>query len=364
MGLKADGVLGPVTIAALRDEMSTRFAPRGPSVFDTEFSPGGRFLAAVNRAGEARIYRVSNGAVQVTLPHDSAVTSAGFHLDGEVLVTGSRDGRATIWHWRDQRVLRTIRHPGVRTAEFSPDGRLVLTAGASGVRLWEWRTGKLWAVIRSGPALDGSFSRDGRQVVTALREPRAEIWDLPITKGPPIRSAQLGGHDGPVTSASFSRDGLAVTASEDGTARLWSPYGDLDVVRPLPTRLSPNSEFAFERPNGAPAANGRRYHAAKDWFAPPGTPVRAPVTGVVVDVGLTGNGGTVYILAKDGKVWVFRNVAPRVRRGAVVRAGLVIASVLPGSSRPHAHIEVWKTAEDGYRFENMLDPLIFFRGGG
>src|SRR5204863_189768 len=75
---------------------------------------------------------------------------------------------------------------------------------------------QLWS--HDGPVLYAEFSPDGRRVVTASADNTARVWDTstgkPIT--PPLK------HNGPVFHAAFSPDGRrVVTASADGTARIW-----------------------------------------------------------------------------------------------------------------------------------------------
>ena len=61
-------------------------------------------------------------------------------------------------------------------------------------------------------------SPDGRQVVTASPDGTARLWDA--GSGEPL--AVLRGHEDVVTSAVFSPDGRqVVTASVDGTARIF-----------------------------------------------------------------------------------------------------------------------------------------------
>jgi murein DD-endopeptidase MepM/ murein hydrolase activator NlpD len=140
------------------------------------------------------------------------------------------------------------------------------------------------------------------------------------------------------------------------------------IMLPLPPPVPRFSEFAFVEPQGAPDKTGVRHHAGLDWFAPAGTVIRAPVAGRIIEANPATDtsgqvfGGTVKIEARDRRVWIFRHVVPSVRVGDRVRSGQPVAAVSRADSVPtHAHIEIRKTNEGGHRFENMLDPLPFFR---
>jgi WD40 repeat protein len=65
---------------------------------------------------------------------------------------------------------------------------------------------------------NAAFSPDGKTVITASYDGTARLWDA--TSGQP-RSAPMR-HSSFVIAVAFSRDGrLAVTGSDDGTARIW-----------------------------------------------------------------------------------------------------------------------------------------------
>lgn len=159
--------------------------------------------------------------------------------------------------------------------------------------------------------------------------------------------------------------------ARNAKARMGKPFASAKgIVRPLSTSPGFRSEFALVDSEGAPDWNGVRHHAGKDWFAPGRSPVRAPVAGRIIEALVrpttTGQvfGGSVKLEEAHGKrVWVFRHCDPAgVREGQKVDAGQVIAHVTPWlDGAPHAHIEVWKSRDGGYRFENMEDPMKFFK---
>ena len=73
-----------------------------------------------------------------------------------------------------------------------------------------------------GRVTRASFSSDGRQVVTASLDGTARVWD--VTGG---ESVVLEGHADGVTHASFSSDGRQVVTASwgDGTVRVWDIKG-------------------------------------------------------------------------------------------------------------------------------------------
>ena len=76
-----------------------------------------------------------------------------------------------------------------------------------------------------------AFSPDGKFVVTASSDGTARVWEAATGKaiGEPLR------HEGArLRSAAFSPDGkFVVTASEDGTARVWEAATGKAIGEPL-----------------------------------------------------------------------------------------------------------------------------------
>ena len=222
------------------------------------FGQDGRLVVEAGDDGAARILD-DFGRIVRTLEHPAPVTSAILSPDGELVVTADAEQTVRVWRARTGTLVRARRHVsagpvalspergllaapdenGVRlldtdtlapvqelargapftAASFSPDGRLLATAGADGTaRLWSAET---WAPIRvlrghTDELTDVEFSADGRLLVTSSRDRDARVWDVETGE-----SRLLRGHFGDVFGASFSPDGRFVVTAGPTTAGLW-----------------------------------------------------------------------------------------------------------------------------------------------
>jgi murein DD-endopeptidase MepM/ murein hydrolase activator NlpD len=206
-----------------------------------------------------------------------------------------------------------------------------------------------------GDAVDGDY---GPATAAAVEEWK---WRVGYPKGQINNRMGLLG-----LSWIFGEAPLPGRFATNAAARKGKTYASVNgIARPLATSPGISSEFSMSDAEGAPDNRGTKHHAGKDWFAPGNSPVRAPVNGRIVEAKVrptnTGQvfGGTVKIQADRGKqVWVFRHVNPTVREGQTVKASEMVAHVTPWrDGSPHAHIELWKTFEGGYDYENMRDPM-------
>ena len=125
---------------------------------------------------------------------------------------------------RDQRRARgqPLEHQGeVYAAEFSHDGRLVLTGSADRdgpVVGRHQRPSPLSAATASRPRQSRGLDPDGSFLLTSSEDGTARLWDAASgqPRGQPLE------HGAAIWSLALSPDGrTAITGGADGTARLW-----------------------------------------------------------------------------------------------------------------------------------------------
>lgn len=171
------------------------------------------------------ICNINAQEAKLVLPigHTDWVSSAQFSPDGKWIVTASNDGTAKIWDAQTGKFLQDLKgHAGsVRSAQFSPDGKRIVTASwDSTAKIWDAQNGKLLQDLKghTGSVKSAQFSSDGKWVVSASNDCSAILWEA--STGNILHD--LKGHSSHVSSAQFSSDGkLIVTASEDQTAKIW-----------------------------------------------------------------------------------------------------------------------------------------------
>jgi WD40 repeat protein len=162
--------------------------------------------------------------------HWGAVKSAAFSPDGLLIVTASVDRTASIWDAATGEEIAILGGPDtvVQFADFSPDSSLIVTtageqrSGATDwtVRIWECESRKQVAVLRGHTDYVNmaAFSPDSSRLVTASKDKTARVWDA--TTGHEIGRFQRN-EDWEMTSAAFSPDGSRIVVVSNSTAYTW-----------------------------------------------------------------------------------------------------------------------------------------------
>jgi len=167
--------------------------------------------------------------------HARRILYAEFSRDGRRLVTASADGTARVWDVAtSQPVTPPLRHPGpVGMTVFSPDGTKVATCSDDGTaRVWDAATGNpvTEPLRHQAKVTHIAFSEDNQRILTGSRDKTGRLWDA--LSGKPIGNALV--HQERVYMVGFSPDGKSMaTASYDNTARVWNGTNAEPVSPPL-----------------------------------------------------------------------------------------------------------------------------------
>ncbi len=227
------------------------------------FSPDSRLLVAGGLNGGIKIWEIESARVLSALEgHGGSVNALVFRADG-LLASAGGDGRVKLWDAAQGRLIKTLEgHAGgAFGVALSADGKRVASGGADKlVKVWDVATGASQTFAGHADMVRSvAFSADGNRVASASRDKSIKVWDaasgaevktiagdegFSFVAYDPAGKRLLAGtaagrvssydaatfaeiyardsHTGDINGAAFSRGGRwLVTASEDGSLRLW-----------------------------------------------------------------------------------------------------------------------------------------------
>lgn len=182
------------------------------------FFDGGRRAITGSSDGTARVWDTASGACLLTLAgHTTQIFGVAASPDDRLIATGSVDQTTRVWDARDGRHLITL-PTGASCVAFTPDGAGVITGGWSGW-IGRWRL--------SDSALEREYAGHtqsvwgvrcyGGRLLSASADGTARLWDL--ATGAELR--RVGGGSG-MSSAELTPDGAQIVSGHaDGSVRVW-----------------------------------------------------------------------------------------------------------------------------------------------
>ena len=268
------------------------------------WSPDETRLAVIQSDGALKVWRVEDGEELAAFQaHDpgSGARHLRWSADGSRLVTAANDSMVKIWDTEEWRLLHALENEGaaryssgsgIDIVALSPDGRRIVVAQPSSLRVWDaesgqllvhWRpvpenddfsphfggitaiafspegrylasggldkTVKIWDVEAEVQVLDRDFlnyvetvawSPDGSRMAAGSADGRIIVWDHAAGR----ETARFEGHrNGAVSALDYAPDGSRiVTAGTDGSVRVWNAETGAQLYE-LPERVEPVSRL-------------------------------------------------------------------------------------------------------------------------
>lgn len=192
---------------------------------DVVFSPDGRLAVTAGEDGTAGIWDVRDGRRVAELRQRGAISTVRFDPAGRRIVTAGEDSTARVWDRAGHRLRELPSGGDVRSAVFDRAGRRIVTATARGAQVWDLtRDDPPLELAGAGDdALDVTpLSANGEHVLTPGAAGELRLWTIsPRPRFTVLRTPTGTGRR--LTVAAFSPDGARVLAGDDaGTVCLWA----------------------------------------------------------------------------------------------------------------------------------------------
>jgi WD40 repeat protein len=156
--------------------------------------------------------------------HYGSLTSLRISMDGNHLISASRDGTARLWTFNDPKLIKILSgHEGpVLQADFCQTNGFAATTGADGTfRLWRTDNGEQFMILDTGDlALNQLFiAPHGKSLLTGRGHGKVELWKISKIG----EKMAIEAHQNRIYALSFDpKSDQFLSAGWDGFIRLWS----------------------------------------------------------------------------------------------------------------------------------------------
>jgi WD40 repeat protein len=237
---RSDDRDGTISLRRIADDVEVVRLP-GPGVEGSwapglQFSPDGRFLAAVYGGYGSKVWDLDRGLAVLELPDPPGASGVGlpeFSPDGRRVAVPFAEGSIRFYELASGAELRRLKfEPGWIWVRFHPkeEKLAVLRAGSPrAVQVLDAGTGKVLGEQLSHPSGVAclNWHPDGKLLATGCDDKLIYLWNTVTGQ----RHAILEGHQGYVRACVFNHGGdLLASYGWDGMTRLWDPVSGKQLV--------------------------------------------------------------------------------------------------------------------------------------
>ncbi len=210
------------TIKLWYSKTGVTFTEHSGYIYSVNFSPNGELLASSSGDNTIKIWNIANNELVCTLTGHEAWVNTVLFLDNNTLISGSYDNTIKVWSLHNQSAIHTIsehtksitslticpqknmfasgssdgtvklwdlnsyqliaslnNENAVNTIAFSPDGKLLVSAGINSIKFWHLGTKKLIKTLTfTGAIFSIAFSPDGKTLIRGGDDKIIKIWQV------------------------------------------------------------------------------------------------------------------------------------------------------------------------------------------